>query len=72
MNTHYDQNPSIHTLTVREKEVLKLRIQGHTRKQIASCLHIAESTAKKHLENIYRKLGVSTQVELIQLIHKKE
>lgn len=55
-------------LTFREREVLLLRVEDHSRNQIALILGIAESTVKTHLEHIHQKLGVSTQVELIRLV----
>ncbi|WP_375386770.1 LuxR C-terminal-related transcriptional regulator [uncultured Microbacterium sp.] len=46
-------------LSPREAEVLALVGTGATNAQIASRLHVAPSTVKKHLDAIYRKLGVS-------------
>ena len=60
------------TLTFREKEVLLLRTKGYSRMQIAASLTISEFTVKTHLQNIHRKLEVSTQVELIQLVIKTD
>jgi len=71
MYLSYDSSKGRQKLTFREKEVFELRIQGYDRKQIASCLKISKSTVKKHLENIHLKLGVSSQVELMQLRIKK-
>ena len=68
MNLSHDNNPFIQKLTTKEREVVFLRVQGYTRKQIAKALTISDTTAKTHLQNIHRKLGVSTYGELIQLI----
>jgi DNA-binding CsgD family transcriptional regulator len=46
-------------LTVREREIVRLVAQGKTNAQIAGELWVAPSTVKKHLENVYEKLGVS-------------
>jgi DNA-binding CsgD family transcriptional regulator len=46
-------------LTPRQIEVLQLATEGQTVAQIAEALQIGPGTAKTHLENIYRKLGVS-------------
>ena len=46
-------------LSAREAEVLWLLSRGQQTKQIAETLGISTGTAKKHLEHVYRKLGVS-------------
>lgn len=45
-------------LSAREAEVLLLLTRGQQTKQIAETLGISTGTAKKHLEHVYRKLGV--------------
>lgn len=48
-------------LTDREREILMLVREGKTNSQIAGELWIAPGTVRKHLENIYRKLGVQSR-----------
>ena len=48
-------------LTAREKEVLSWVARGKTNAEIATLLWLAPSTVRKHLENVYAKLGVSTR-----------
>ena len=48
-------------LTAREAEVLQLLAQGISNKEIADRLVISRSTAGKHVEHIYEKLGVSSR-----------
>lgn len=48
-------------LTDRERGVLTLLARGHSNKAIARTLEISPSTAGTHVENIYRKLAVSTR-----------
>lgn len=55
-------------LTPREGEVLVLLAYGRTLSIIARDLHIAKGTARTHIENIYRKLDVHKQQELIDLV----
>jgi len=46
-------------LTPREREVLRLLADGLNNRQISQSLFISLGTAKRHLENIARKLGTS-------------
>jgi LuxR family transcriptional regulator, maltose regulon positive regulatory protein len=55
--------PSPGGLTRREKEVLKLISLGHTNREIARELFIAEVTAKVHVRNVLRKLRVRSRTE---------
>jgi DNA-binding NarL/FixJ family response regulator len=45
-------------LTTREAEIVGLVIKGETNVAIAQALHVSPNTVKKHLDNIYVKLGV--------------
>ena len=54
-------------LTPRECEVVKLVLRGFTSKSISQALGISPGTVKVHRENIYAKLGVSSQAELFNL-----
>jgi DNA-binding CsgD family transcriptional regulator len=55
-------------LTARELEVLLLLARGRTLAIIARDLQIANSTARTHIENIYTKLDVHKQQELIDFV----
>lgn len=59
-------------LTPRESEVIVLLAYGRTLAIIARDLHIAQGTARTHIENIYRKLDVHKQQELIDLVENHE
>ncbi|MGH3099100.1 MAG: HD domain-containing phosphohydrolase [Streptosporangiales bacterium] len=48
-------------LTPRELEVLVLVARGHTNRQVAGTLQIAEKTVRNHVEHIYTKIGRSTR-----------
>jgi NarL family two-component system response regulator LiaR len=50
-------------LTERETEVLRLLARGKANKQIARELFVATSTVKTHVNNLYRKLGVSSRTQ---------
>jgi DNA-binding CsgD family transcriptional regulator len=51
-------------LTPRECEVVKLVLRGFSTKSISQLLGISPGTVKVHRENIYSKLGISSQAEL--------
>jgi DNA-binding CsgD family transcriptional regulator len=50
-----------HGLTSRELEVLRLVAAGESNRAIASALVISEHTVARHLQNIFRKLDVSSR-----------
>jgi DNA-binding NarL/FixJ family response regulator len=52
-------------LSQRETEVLFWIMQGKDNKAIATQLTVGPSTVRKHLESIYRKLGVQSRTEAI-------
>ena len=54
-------------LTPREREVLQLLAVGKSNKEVASSLDISLGTAKKHRENLQRKLGCGSAAELARL-----
>ena len=54
-------------LTPREFEVVRLVLRGFSTKLISQSLGISPGTVKVHRENIYAKLGVSSQAELFNL-----
>jgi DNA-binding NarL/FixJ family response regulator len=51
-------------LTPREIEVIALVTEGCSNKEVASRLNITEDTVKRHLTNIFDKVGMSTRLEL--------
>lgn len=51
-------------LTARELEVVTLITEGSTNKHIAETFGISEETVKRHLTNIFNKIGVGNRLEL--------
>jgi DNA-binding CsgD family transcriptional regulator len=53
-------------LTPQELEILKLLNMGMSRQEISDVLCISVNTTKKHLANIYSKLGIETREEALK------
>ena len=51
-------------LTVREREVIGLLAHGLTNREIGTRMFVSESTAKFHVHNVMRKLGVRRRAEV--------
>lgn len=55
------------TLTTREKEVLKLIVEGYSNKMIASDLIISQRTVSAHRYNIMKKLDAPNAATLVRI-----
>jgi DNA-binding NarL/FixJ family response regulator len=55
---------TLHELTAREEEVVKLVAEAHTNDEIADLLHISKKTVERHRANVLEKLGMRDRVEL--------
>ncbi len=55
-----------HTLTARERSILRLAAQGLSNSEIAETLGIANPTVRNHISNIYSKLGVDNREAAIR------
>jgi DNA-binding CsgD family transcriptional regulator len=54
-------------ITLREKEIIELLLEGLSNKEIGSRLFISPATVRNHLHNIFDKTGVSSRIELLKL-----
>ena len=59
-------------LTPREAQVCRLLGRGRSRQYIADALGVSLQTARTHVTNVYRKLGVHTQQEFLDLYEAPE
>jgi len=55
------ESKSLAMLTPREREILLWVARGKSNREIASVLYLAPGTVRKHLDNVYDKLGVSNR-----------
>jgi len=57
-------------LTRAEKKVVGELLKGASAAEVAETLFVSEHTIKNHKKNIYRKLGINKQSELILLCQR--
>ncbi len=58
-------SPLLEALTGREREVLRLLMDGASNREISQQLVLSVNTVKKHVLNIYGKLGVQSRTQAI-------
>ncbi len=54
------------TLTARQQQVLRLIAEGMTSVQVGEALGLSPRTVDRHIENIMKKLGVRSRLELVR------
>ena len=64
-STNCEPDEDFMELTARENAVMRQVVLGHSNKQIALGLSIAEHTVKIHLHHVYSKLHVHSRMELL-------
>ena len=55
-----------YNFTEREREVFIQAIQGYSNEEIADNMNVSIHTIKKHLQNMYGKMGINNRVQLLQ------
>jgi two-component system response regulator NreC len=60
------------TLTLREREVIKLLAEGHTVKQAAAALGVSVKTVEAHKFNLMRKLDIHNKAQLVTVAIQKK
>jgi DNA-binding NarL/FixJ family response regulator len=65
MFTQFSAPQKEYGLTGREKEILQLLVNGMSKKHIASHLNLSLFTVDTHLKNIYSKLQVHSQIDVV-------
>jgi DNA-binding CsgD family transcriptional regulator len=59
-------------LSARERQIVQLLLDGGCAKTISRSLGISPGTVRNHIKQIYRKLGVHSQVELLAVTRKAQ
>ena len=57
-------------ITERERDILKLVVQGYSNEEIGKKLNISKHTVKAHISDILRKMEIQTRAELCFIIGK--
>ena len=66
------QNHSCYeSLTVREKEILRLVADGSTTREAGELLHLSEKTVEKHRASLMHKLGLQSLSQLVKYAIRK-
>jgi DNA-binding CsgD family transcriptional regulator len=58
-------------LTPREREILDLVAEGRTNADIAEALWVSPGTIRRHLENVFTKLGVHTRTAAAAFVRER-
>ena len=59
-------------LTAREREIVALMREGRSNPEIGEALYVTRNTVKKHIQNIYEKLGVNSRKGLEELLEEQD
>ena len=59
-------------LTAHELQIARLVVGGASTRDVAAKLFISPRTIEAHLSTIFRKLGVSSRVELARAVERAE
>ena len=51
-------------LTKAEDQIVRLKLQGMTRKQIAEFTKRSNGTIQRHFQNVYEKLNIQSEIDL--------
>ncbi|MFC0437070.1 response regulator transcription factor [Kutzneria buriramensis] len=65
-------NPVPDTLSGREREVIELTAQAMSNSQIAARLNISEATVKRHLYNVFGKLGAVSRIDAVNKYYNRQ
>ena len=66
------EETGIDSLTERELQVVRLVVDRKTNREIAAELFLSQKTVETHLRNIFRKIDVSTRVELARVVERAD
>ena len=62
----------VSALTEREQQIARLVVDRRTNPQIAETLFLSPKTVETHMRNIFRKLDVSSRVDVARAVERAE
>ena len=69
---HFSSPSVIEPLTEREREVLLLIADGASNREIGERLVITVGTVKRHINNLFGKLGVQSRTQAIRIARDRD
>lgn len=70
-NISASSKETLPTLTIREREILQLAVEGYTMKEIASTLFLSFETVHSYMKYIRQKLGCNNMASLVRTAIEK-
>lgn len=67
-NSSADQLTAMYRLSRRESEIVERIYRGMRNKEIADTLFLSESTVKKHIYSIFKKMGIDSRAQLVKIV----
>lgn len=64
--------PGLEALTPRQREVVTRLLRGERVPEIARGMFLSASTVRNHLANLFRKVGVHSQSEFLDLVRQRD
>ena len=66
------EGSGVESLTTRELQIARLVVERKTNPQIAEALFLSPKTVETHLRNMFRKLDVSSRVEVARAVENAD
>jgi DNA-binding NarL/FixJ family response regulator len=63
--------PGLEDLTVRQRDVVNRLLRGERVPEIARGMYLSPSTVRNHLANLFRKVGVHSQTEFLDVLRRR-
>jgi DNA-binding CsgD family transcriptional regulator len=64
--------PGLEDLTPRQREVVNRLVRGERVPEIARAMYLSPSTVRNHLTNLFRKVGVHSQSEFLEVLRRRD
>jgi DNA-binding NarL/FixJ family response regulator len=65
------ESQRLRSLTPREQQALRRIAAGDSTKEVARAMHVSESTARTHVQNVLTKLGVRSRLQAAALVARE-